>query len=266
MDMPLVPETAVAITIRDLRVSYPDKPDILQKLNLQVPMGSRLGVIGPNGAGKTTCFHSICGLLKPTAGEIFIFDRQVIPGEFRPDVGLVFQNPDDQLFSASVWEDVAFGPENLRLSPEAVKQRVAQALQMTGTEHLADRAPHHLSGGQKRMVAIAGVLAMDPQVIIYDEPSANLDARSRRRLIQFLQRSQQTLMIASHDLEFILEVCQRVILLDGGQVVAEGTCQEIMANEDLMIAHALERPHSLVQGAHSHTPYPYPYNEFGCIS
>lgn len=246
------PHQPLAIWIQSLQVSYPDKPEILQKLNLRVPKGDRLGVIGPNGAGKTTCFHSICGLLKPTAGQIQIFDQPVLPGEFRPDVGLVFQNPDDQLFSASVWEDVAFGPENLQLSPEEIRQRVTQALQLTGTEHLADRPPHHLSGGQKRMVAIAGVLAMHPRVIIYDEPSANLDTRSRRRLIQFLQRSEETLVIASHDLEFILEVCQRVILLDGGQVVAEGSCREMLANEDLMIAHGLERPHSLVQDPHSH--------------
>ena len=242
----------LAIQIQDLQVSYPDKPEILQKLNLKVPKGDRLGVIGPNGAGKTTCFHSICGLLKPTAGEIHIFERPVIPGEFRPDVGLVFQNPDDQLFSASVGEDVAFGPENLRLPVAEVERRVKQALHLTGTEHLVDRPPHHLSGGQKRMVAIAGVLAMQPQVMIYDEPSANLDTRSRRRLIEFLQRSEETLVIASHDLEFILEVCQRVVLLDGGQVVAEGSCQEIMANEELMISHALERPHSLYQGEHQH--------------
>ncbi len=244
--------TPPAIQIQDLQVSYPDKPGILQKLNLKVPQGDRLGVIGPNGAGKTTCFHSICGLLKPTAGQIHIFDQQVIPGEFRPDVGLVFQNPDDQLFSASVWEDVAFGPENLRLPAAEVDRRVKQALQLTGTEPLADRPPHHLSGGQKRMVAIAGVLAMQPQVMIYDEPSANLDTRSRRRLIQFLQGSEETLMIASHDLEFILEVCERVILLDQGQVVAEGSCWEIMANEELMITHGLERPHSLYQGEHQH--------------
>ncbi len=247
-----IPQQPLAIWIQDLQVSYPDKPEILQKLNLKVPKGDRLGVIGPNGAGKTTCFHSICGLLKPTAGEIRIFDQPVIPGEFRPDVGLVFQNPDDQLFSASVWEDVAFGPENLQLPSEEIRARVTQALQLTGTEHLADRPPHHLSGGQKRMVAIAGVLAMHPRVIIYDEPSANLDTRSRRRLITFLQRSQETLVIASHDLEFILEVCQRVVVLNGGQVVAEGSCREVLADQDLMLAHGLERPHSLVQGPHSH--------------
>lgn len=241
-----------AIAIQNLQVSYPDKPSILQRLDLQVRRGDRLGVIGPNGAGKTTCFLSICGLLKPTAGEILILGKTVVPGDFRPEVGLVFQNPDDQLFSASVWEDVAFGPENLGLPPAEVEDRVKQALALTGTVHLADRPPHHLSGGQKRMVAIAGVLAMQPQIMIYDEPSANLDSRSRRRLIEFLQMSQETLVIASHDLEFILEVCERVVLLDGGQVMADGPCREIMANAELMERHALERPHSLYRGEHKH--------------
>ncbi len=234
-----------AIAIKDLHVAYPDQSIILQRLNLRIYQGERVGVIGPNGAGKTTCFLSICGLLQPTAGVIEILGEPVVPGHFRPDVGLVFQDPDDQLFSASVWDDVAFGPENMGLPTQEVTRRVRQALWLTGTHELAERPPHHLSGGQKRMVAIAGVLAMQPHIVIYDEPSANLDMRARRRLIKFLQGSQETLMIASHDLEFILETCHRVILLDDGQVVADGRCADIMSDQDLMEAHALEKPHSL---------------------
>ncbi len=244
-----------AIQIKDLCFSYPDCRDILCDLDLQVGSGERVGVIGPNGAGKTTCFLSICGVLKPSGGEVRIFGDPVIPGQLRSEVGLVFQNPNDQLFSTTVWEDVAFGPENMGLPPEVIRDRVQQALRLTGTEALADRPPHHLSGGQKRMVAIAGVLAMQPQIMIYDEPSANLDMRARRRLIEFLRQSEQTLLIASHDLEFILEVCQRVILMDGGQIVADGSCAEVMGDQDLMEAHALEKPHSLFRGPHQH-PFP----------
>jgi cobalt/nickel transport system ATP-binding protein len=241
-----------AIQIKELCFSYPDCSDILSSLCLQVEAGERVGVIGPNGAGKTTCFLSICGVLRPTAGEVRIFGDLVIPGQLRSEVGLVFQNPNDQLFSTTVWEDVAFGPENMGLPSEVICERVQQALRLTGTEALADRPPHHLSGGQKRMVAIAGVLAMQPQIMIYDEPSANLDMRARRRLIQFLKQSDQTLLIASHDLEFILEVCQRVILMDGGKVVADGSCADVMGNQELMEAHALEKPHSLFRGPHQH--------------
>ncbi len=245
----------LAISIQHLHVAYPNQKLILSDLNLAVRSGERVGVIGPNGAGKTTCFHSICGLLTPKSGSIEILGRPVMPGQFQPEVGLVFQNPDDQLFSASVWDDVAFGPENMGLTAPEVRQRVKQALWLTGTTDLIDQPPHHLSGGQKRMVAIAGILAMQPQVIIYDEPSANLDMRSRRRLIQFLQDSQGTLLIASHDLEFILEVCDRVIVLNKGRIVADGPCPIIMGNQSLMEANALEKPHSLTHhnppGSHS---------------
>ena len=158
---------------------------------------------------------------------------------------MVFQNPDDQLFSPSVWDDVAFGPQNLGLGGEQLAARVQAALHTTGVSGLADRAPHHLSGGEKRMVSIAGVLAMQPRLIIYDEPSASLDIRSRRRLINFLQESPVTSLISSHDLEFILEVCHRVVLLDQGRIVADGPPRQLMADKNLMAAHGLERPHSL---------------------
>jgi cobalt/nickel transport system ATP-binding protein len=242
--------TDEAIEIRDLCFSYPDHPHSLRNLTLQVKQGERVGVIGPNGAGKTTCFLALCGLLQPAQGEIQLCGRRVVPGRFCPEVGLVFQNPNDQLFSASVWEDVAFGPHNLGLHPAAIEERVQEALALTGVVELAHRPPHHLSGGEKRMVAIAGVLAMRPQIMIYDEPSANLDMRARRRLIQFLQASHQTLLISSHDLEFILEICERVILMDAGQIVADGPSRQIMGNRALMESHHLEKPHSLLPHSH----------------
>ena len=246
-------QVTAAIAISDLSFAYPDRPNLLQNINLQVMPGERLGVVGPNGAGKTTLFTLICGLLHPLEGKVILFGEPVIPGQFRPDIGLVFQNPDDQMFSASVWEDVSFGPQNMGLIAPELNSRVSEALLMTGTQDLVDRLPHHLSGGEKRMVAIATVLAMQPQLVIYDEPSANLDMRSRRRLIKFLQSSKETSLIASHDLELILEVCDRVILLDEGQMIADGKTTVIMGNRPLMEQHGLEMPHSLFP--HDHSPF-----------
>lgn len=246
LQSPLYLATAeVAVSLSHLCFSYPDKPNVLFEINLDLQRGDRLGIIGHNGCGKTTLFLLICGILTPCSGEIRLFNRLIEPGAFHPEIGFVFQNPDDQLFSASVWDDVAFAPQNIGLSEEEVKKRVTQALSMTGVEALALRSPHHLSGGEKRMVAIAGILAMRPQVIIYDEPTANLDIRARRRLIQFLQQSQETLMISSHDLEFVLDVCDRVVVMDEGKIVADGKPDHLMSDAALMEKHGLEVPHSL---------------------
>jgi cobalt/nickel transport system ATP-binding protein len=238
---------APALQIQDLWFGYAPSRPVLPGLNLTVAEGEQLGIIGHNGCGKTTLFLLLCGLLTPQQGQIQCWGRRVQPGAFSPEMGLVFQNPDDQLFSASVWEDVAFGPQNLGLSPELVNQRVQQALALTGLTTLAPCPPHHLSGGQKRMAAIAGILAMEPQIILYDEPTANLDQRARRRLIQFLQASTETRLIASHDLEFLLEVCSRLVLMDAGQVVVTGRPQEILGNPQLMADYDLEVPYSLRQ-------------------
>jgi len=170
----------------------------------------------------------------------------VVSGKFNPEVALVFQNPDDQLFCPSVKDDVAFGPQNMGLSKEEIEARVAEALSTVGGSKLAERPAHHLSEGEKRIISIAGVLAMRPKLIIYDEPSANLDIRSRRRLIRLLQSSPETIMIAAHDLELVLEVCDRVVLIDDGSIVADGNPHEIMGNVQLMEAHGQEKPHSLV--------------------
>ncbi|MEB3359863.1 MAG: ABC transporter ATP-binding protein [Synechococcales bacterium] len=241
-----------AIAIHDLYFAYPDTDDVLKGISLTVQPGERVGIIGPNGAGKTTLFMALCGILVPTKGTVSLFGKPVVSGEFRPEIGLVFQNPDDQLFAASVRDDVAFGPENMGLEAAEVEARVTEALTLTGMGDRIDRPPHHLSGGEKRMVAIAGVLAMRPQLIIYDEPSANLDMRARRRLIQFLQQSPETMLISSHDLEFVLEVCDRVILISEGRAVANGNPKEIMGDVDLMLGHGLERPHSLVPHTEPH--------------
>ncbi|MBU4534220.1 MAG: energy-coupling factor ABC transporter ATP-binding protein [Firmicutes bacterium] len=240
------------LEVSGLSFQYPDQLLVLQKVDLKVSMGERIGVIGPNGAGKTTFFMLVCGLLKPVAGKVRVFDKPVVPRDFRPEVGMVFQNPDDQLFCPSVLDDVAFGPRNLGLSEDEVNARVREALEVVGVSDLCHRQPHHLSGGEKRLVAIAGVLAMHPKLVIHDEPTSNLDIRYRRRLICFIQSSQEAMLIASHDLEFILEVCHRVILMDNGCVIAEGNPKEIMGNNELMEAHGLERPHSLIPHAELH--------------
>lgn len=234
-----------ALTLEELQFAYPQQPSILDCINLTIQPGERVGLIGPNGAGKTTLFLTICGILEAKVGNIFVFGEAVKAGTFNPNIGLVFQNPDDQLFCPTVWEDVAFGPENLQLSPSKVKEQVEEALEITGTSALANKVPHHLSGGQKCMVAIATILAMQPQIILYDEPSANLDLYARRRLIDFLKLSEQTSIISSHDLELILEVCDRAILLDEGEIIADGSCREVMGNQGLMEEHRLEKPHSL---------------------
>ncbi len=241
-----------AIATQNLTFHYPDCEPVLDDISLTVHSGQRLGIIGHNGCGKTTLFMLLCGVLSPTAGEVSLLEQPVELGQFRSEVAMLFQDPDDQLFSPTVREDIAFGPQNMGLDPEAATARVNQALTMTGTEFLADRTPHHLSGGEKQMVAIAGLLAMRPEVVLLDEPTASLDMRTRRRLIGFLQKSAETLLISSHDLEFVLEVCDRVLLIDDGRIIADGDPLDIMGDQALMEAHGLEKPHSLIPHVRPH--------------
>jgi cobalt/nickel transport system ATP-binding protein len=197
-------------------------------------------------------FLLICGILEKSGGVITVLGKPPANRHFRPDVGLVFQNPDDQLFCPTVRDDVAFGLRNMGLPKNEVETRATQALSTVGCLELAGRPVHHLSEGEKRMISIAVVLAMHPELVLYDEPSASLDIRSRRRLISLLQGSNETMLIAAHDLELILEVCTRVLLLDNGKVVADGAPREIMGNDELMEAHGQEKPHSLVPHIRPH--------------
>lgn len=241
-----VAANGAVVSVSNLSFAYPDNPEALKDVSFEVGAGERVGIIGPNGAGKTTLFLTICGVLKPKAGEVSLLGKPVAAGKFNPRAALVFQNPDDQLFCPSVKEDVAFGPQNMGLSKEEVAKRVEEALATVGASRFAERPAHHLSEGEKRIVSVASVLAMRPQLVMYDEPSANLDIRSRRRLIQLLQSSNETIMVASHDLELVLEVCERVILLDEGKIVSDGEPTEIMGDAKLMEAHGQEKPHSLI--------------------
>lgn len=248
--VPSTPEM-IALELQDVHFAYPGRPATLDGVSLRIQQGERVGLIGPNGAGKTSLFLTSCGVHTPTAGTVLAYGHPVQPGKFHPKLGMVFQNADDQLFSPTVREDLAFGPVNVGLDEAVVAARVEAALDATRTTHLAERAPHHLSGGEKRMVAIASVLALQPGLVLYDEPDANLDMRARRRLIEFLQSAPHTVVLASHDLEMILEVCERVVLLDEGRIIADGDPNRIMADAALMEAHGLEKPHSLV-------PHPHP--------
>lgn len=242
------------IKINNVSFSYDTGHPVLKTLSLEVNKGESLGVIGPNGAGKTTLFHLLCGILSPDSGEIIINSKIIKSAEFNPETGLVFQNPDDQLFNISVYEDIAFGPVNMGLNKDQVLKRVELSMDTTGIKHLAERPPHHLSGGEKRMVAIASVIALEPELLIYDEPTSNLDMRGRRRVIDFINSSKNTNLIASHDMEFILETCTRVIIIDEGGITADGETSAIMGNRELMMRHGLESPHSLLhrQGNHIH--------------
>jgi len=241
-----------AVRIKDLRYTYPDGTEALRGVTLSVFQEERVGLVGPNGAGKSTLLLHLNGLLKGD-GEVHINDlpvRKPHLGEVRRRVGLVMQNPDDMLFSPTLEDDLAFGPRNMGLSPAETEVRIQRVLSLTGLEGLRKRPPHHLSLGEKRRGSLAAVLVMEPEIIALDEPSSNLDPRGRRQLIAILNSLNTTMILSSHDLELILAVCQRVILLDAGRVISEGPSREILADEELMLAHGLERPHSLVFHPH----------------
>jgi cobalt/nickel transport system ATP-binding protein len=205
--------------------------------------------VGPNGAGKTTFFLCLAGVLRVPAGVLSLADldpadpvqRCRLPSK----LGIVFQNSDDQIFNSTVFDDVAFGPLNLNLEPDEVRSRVREALERVDLKGFEKRVPFHLSGGEQRRVALAGVLAMRPDILLLDEPSQGLDPRGRRELIHLLNQLSVTKVIAAHDLELILQTCPRVIVLDQGRLMADGLARSILANSGLMHEHGLEVPHSL---------------------
>jgi len=236
------------IEVEQLRYAYPDGTDALRGLSFRIAPGESVALVGANGAGKSTLLLHLSGTLTAVGGEVRIGGTAVTPATVaaaRARVGVVFQDPDDQLFMPTVGEDVAFGPLNMGLPPEEVERRVAEALGRVGVAHLRGRPPYRLSAGEKRAVAIATVLAMSPEVLVMDEPSSNLDPRGRRRLIDWLRSFEHTKVIATHDLELVVEVCSRVIVLDGGRLVAEGAVDALLNDEELMVSHGLERPHIL---------------------
>jgi cobalt/nickel transport system ATP-binding protein len=240
------------LEVRDLAFAYPDGSVALRGVSFRIEHGGAVALVGANGAGKSTLLMHLNGCLFPSSGEVRIGDIRLTretAASVRRAVGTVFQDPDNQLFMPTVAEDVAFGPLNAGWPADEVERRVEAALVRVSMAHVRERPPYRLSAGEKRAVAIATVLAMTPDILVMDEPSSNLDPRARRRLIELLRSFEHTKVIATHDLELVVEVCSRVIVLDGGKVVADGATREILNDEALMLAHGLERPHSL---RHSH--------------
>jgi cobalt/nickel transport system ATP-binding protein len=235
------------ISITDLSYVYPDGTQALCSVNLEIRATERVAVVGANGSGKSTLLTHLNGLLLPQCGTVVVGEYPVKPQHLkaiRNFVGMVFQNPDDQLFMPTVWEDVTFGPMNQGLRGEPLRQCCFMAMQSMGlsSEDFADRPTDHLSGGQKKRVAIAGVLAMQPQVLALDEPSAQLDPRSRRQLIELLRQLPITQLIATHDLDLALELCERTVVLSEGCVVRDGLTASIFGDTHFLEAHGLEQP------------------------
>jgi cobalt/nickel transport system ATP-binding protein len=233
------------IEVKDLQYTYPDGTSALRGVSFLLTHGETVALVGANGAGKSTLLLHLNGCLIPQAGMVRIGDfpltRKTLP-HVRRTVGMVFQDPDDQLFMPVVYDDVAFGPLNLGLPPEDVEERVMNALATVGATHLKDRPPYRLSGGEKRSVSIASVLSMAPSILVMDEPTSSLDPKARRQLIQLLKTFTHTLIIATHDLDMVLDLCTRTIILKEGQVLADGPSWDILQNEELLDSGHLEKP------------------------
>ncbi|HET8717554.1 MAG TPA: ABC transporter ATP-binding protein [Nocardioidaceae bacterium] len=233
------------LDVRGLAYAYPDGHQALYGVDLRVQPGERVALLGPNGAGKTTLVLHLNGILAAGAGSVAVSGLPVTKPnlqEVRRRVGVVFQDPDDQLFMPTVRDDVAFGPANLGLRGEALDARVHEALSKVGMAEYADRPPHHLSFGQRRRVAVATVLAMEPEILVLDEPSSNLDPASRRELAEILTGLDVTVLMVTHDLPYALQLCPRSVVLSGGVIVADGSTYDVLTDDALMAAHRLELP------------------------
>jgi len=233
-----------AVEIVDFSFVYPDGTAALEKINLCVDYGRKVALIGPNGAGKSTLLLAMAGFVRGT-GSVFIDGLEVDKKnlkQIRCSIGCCLENPDDQLFMPTLGDDVAFGPLNMGLEDDEVKGRVFDALKTVGLERMADKAPHHLSAGQKRAAAIATVLAMGPKIITFDEPDGNLDPRNREKIVKLLKGLSQTLIIATCNMNFAYSVAEQAVLMDEGKIVADGEVDEIMFDKKLMTEHGLEVP------------------------
>lgn len=237
------------IETRDLCYVYPGNVAALDKINFIAPRNARIAVIGSNGAGKSTLFKHFNGIFKPTSGSILVRGEPITrqnSREIRKFVGIVFQNPDDQIFSPTVEQDIAFGPTNLGLDPETIHHRVHEALRVVGIEHLAGRVPHHLSGGEKKRVAIAGVIAMEPEVLVLDEPNAGLDPRGVADLNRFINslsaKYGMTVIFSTHDVALVPEIADYIYVMDKGRIVASGTVDEIFVQPEMLQSVRLDVP------------------------
>ncbi|WP_300683158.1 ABC transporter ATP-binding protein [Nocardioides sp.] len=233
------------LDVQGLAYAYPDGHQALYGVNLHVHAGERVALLGPNGAGKTTLVLHLNGILAAGAGSVAVSGLAVEKrnlAEIRRRVGIVFQDPDDQLFMPRVREDVAFGPANLGMKGAELDRRVMEALDKVGMADFADRPPHHLSFGQRRRVAVATVLAMEPEILVLDEPSSNLDPASRRELADILRSLDVTVLMVTHDLPYALELCERSVVLSDGVIVADGSTYDVLTDDATMAAHRLELP------------------------
>jgi cobalt/nickel transport system ATP-binding protein len=233
------------IEISHLHYTYPDGFEALRGIDLTVARGEKVALVGPNGAGKSTLMLHLNGINRPRHGSVAVGGLTVDgtnARRIRAEVGLVFQDPDDQLFSPTVFDDVAFGPLHMGVAEDEIHRRVEQALEAVGMSGSERRLPSHLSIGQRKRVALATVLSMDPSVLVFDEPSAGLDPRGRRQLIELLRGLSQTLLVATHDMRLVAEVLPRTVVMDGGLIVAEGATDAILADATLLERHGLEAP------------------------
>ncbi|EWT04514.1 cobalt ABC transporter ATP-binding protein [Intrasporangium chromatireducens Q5-1] len=238
--------TTPVLDVRGLAYAYPDGHQALYGVNLHVHQGERVALLGPNGAGKTTLVLHLNGILTAGAGTVAVSGLSVSKDtlqEIRRRVGIVFQDPDDQLFMPTVHDDVAFGPANLGLRGDALEARVRRALEQVGMADFADRPPHHLSFGQRRRVAVATVLAMEPEILVMDEPSSNLDPASRRELADIVTSLDVTVLMVTHDLPYALELCERSVILADGVIAADGATRDLLGDADLMARNRLELPY-----------------------
>jgi cobalt/nickel transport system ATP-binding protein len=261
-----------AIEVRNLAYAYRDGAKALDGVSFSVEQGECVGLIGANGAGKSTLLLHLNGLLPETidgASAVSVMGSLItqenLP-EIRRRVGLMFQDPNDQLFCPTVYEDVAFGPQQLGLTESQIKERVTRALMQAGLSGFEKRLAHQLSVGERRRVCLAGVLACEPSVLVLDEPTSGLDPRGRRELKQLLRSLPVTKIIATHDLELVVELCPRVIAMSAGKIFAEGATTEILNNETLMLEHGLERPHILLhQHPHARQLVTFEPGQFAAI-
>ena len=237
-----------------VRYTYPNGYEALKGVSFQIRHGEKVALVGANGAGKSTLVLHTNGLLLPQEGSVNVGDIPVCKKTLsivRQTVGLIFQNQDDQLFMPTVEEDVAFGPINMGLPPPEIERRVTEALKSVGATALRKRASYQLSGGQKKSVAIATVLAMKPNILVMDEPSSNLDPKARRQIIHLISSFTHTCLIVTHDLEMVWELCERTIVMKDGMVIADGPTKDIFYDQPLLEESGLEQPYQAVLALYS---------------
>ncbi len=230
------------LDVKDLSFAYPDSPQLLYEISFSIQRGQKVAIVGPNGAGKTTLLLNLTGLLTGS-GEILVNDilleKKNLP-VIRRLMGMVFQSPDDQLFSNRVFDDVAYGLVYQGKEKELIEQYVQAALQAVGMQGFEDAVPYHLSLGQKKRVAIATVLSMQPQLLLFDEPTMGLDARARKQFIQIVRDLPQTILLATHDLRLAAALCERLLVLDAGQIVYDGELKTALQDTGLLEKHGLD--------------------------